>query len=163
MFKKCQESFGKCSISLQRAVGEKYTLAQCLIHVSPSVTDGAKEAEYDSVSIRNPNAIDESNQEFPQLEDKRPEQPTEEKESTVNVPPEHEEANFSDNREAEEGYDSERGSLLEDTSSGSDTSPGQSAREDIAAGNLLGLGYFVLLLLKRSMVECFLGKYQGFY
>ncbi|KFM05155.1 Melanoma inhibitory activity protein 3, partial [Aptenodytes forsteri] len=91
------------------------------------------------VSIRNPNVIDESNQEFQQLEDKRPEQPTEEKESTVNVPPEHEEANFSDNREAEEGYDSERGSLLEDTSSGSDTSPGQSAREDIAAGNLLGL------------------------
>ncbi|XP_076190736.1 transport and Golgi organization protein 1 homolog isoform X3 [Aptenodytes patagonicus] len=104
------------------------------------VQDGAKEAEYDRVSIRNPNAIDESNQEFQQLEDKRPEQPTEEKESTVNVPPEHEEANFLDNREAEEGYDSERGSLLEDTSSGSDTSPGQSTREDIAADPDEGAG-----------------------
>ncbi|KFR06148.1 Melanoma inhibitory activity protein 3, partial [Nipponia nippon] len=102
------------------------------------------------VSIRNPNAIDESNWEFQQLKDKRPEQPVEEEEEerAVNVPPEHEEANFSDNREAEEGYDSERGLLLEDTSFGSIDS-GQSAREDIAAGNLLELGYFVLLLIKR--------------
>ncbi|KFW62097.1 Melanoma inhibitory activity protein 3, partial [Pygoscelis adeliae] len=104
------------------------------------------------VSIRNPSAIDESNQEFQQLEDKRPEQPTEEKESTVNVPPEHEEANFSDNREAEEGYDSERGSLLEDTSSGSDTSPGQSAREDIAAGNLLGLVFNRIIFIVVNVV-----------
>ncbi|XP_072713092.1 transport and Golgi organization protein 1 homolog isoform X1 [Ciconia boyciana] len=96
------------------------------------VQDGAKEAEYDRVSIRNPNAIDESNRGFQQLEDKRPEQPIEEEERAVNVPPEHEEANFSDNREAEEGYDSERGSLLEDTSFGSIDS-GQSAREDTAA------------------------------
>ncbi|GAB0187443.1 transport and Golgi organization protein 1 [Grus japonensis] len=95
------------------------------------IQDGAEEAEYDGVSIRNPNAIDDSNQKFQQLEDKRPEQPIEE-ESAVNVPPEHEEANFSDNREAEEGYDSERGSLLEDTSFGSAVS-GQSAMEDIAA------------------------------
>ncbi|KAK4824719.1 hypothetical protein QYF61_018107 [Mycteria americana] len=123
------------------------------------VQDGAKEAEYDRVSIRNPNAIDESNRGFQQLEDKRPEQPIEEEERAVNVPPEHEEANFSDNREAEEGYDSERGSLLEDTSFGSIDS-GQSAREDTAAGNLLELGYFVLLLLKRSMVEWFLGKFR---
>ncbi|KAM6083623.1 transport and Golgi organization protein 1 homolog isoform 2-T2 [Theristicus caerulescens] len=98
------------------------------------VQDGAKEAEYDRVSIRNPNAVDESNWEFQQLEDKRPEQPVEEEEEerAVNVPPEHKEANFLDNREAEEGYDSERGSLLEDTSFGSIDS-GQSAREDIAA------------------------------
>ncbi|XP_009694390.1 PREDICTED: melanoma inhibitory activity protein 3-like, partial [Cariama cristata] len=95
------------------------------------VQDGAKEAEYDRVSIRNPDAIDESNQEFQHLEDKRPEEPTEE-ERAVNVPPEHEEANFSDNREAEEGYDSERVSLLEDASFGSIDS-GQSPREDIAA------------------------------
>ncbi|XP_050749272.1 transport and Golgi organization protein 1 homolog [Gymnogyps californianus] len=94
------------------------------------VQDGAKEAEYDRLSVRNPNAIDESNQAFQPLEDKRPEQPIEE-ESAVNVPPEHEEANFSDNREAEEGY--ERGSLLEDTSFGSIDS-GQGAREDTAAG-----------------------------
>ncbi|KAM6139686.1 transport and Golgi organization protein 1 homolog isoform 2-T2 [Phoenicopterus ruber ruber] len=97
------------------------------------VQDGAKEAEYDRVSIGDPNAIDKSNQKFQQLEDKRPEQPIEEEEErAVNVPPEHEEANFSDNREAEEGYDSEGGSLLEDTSFGSIDS-GQSAREDIAA------------------------------
>ncbi|XP_010289442.1 PREDICTED: melanoma inhibitory activity protein 3-like, partial [Phaethon lepturus] len=92
---------------------------------------GAKEAEYDQVSIRNPNAIDESNQKFQQLEDKTPEQLIEE-EWAVDVLPGHEEANFSDNRETEEGYDSERGSLLEDTSFGSIDS-GQGAREDTAA------------------------------
>ncbi|XP_054051288.1 transport and Golgi organization protein 1 homolog isoform X2 [Rissa tridactyla] len=98
------------------------------------VQDGAKEAEYDRVSIRNPNAIDESNQKFQQLEDERPEQPVEKKEErAVNIPPEHEEDNLSDSREAEEGYDSERGSVLEDTSFGSIDS-GQSAREDAAAG-----------------------------
>ncbi|XP_026700441.1 transport and Golgi organization protein 1 homolog [Athene cunicularia] len=91
------------------------------------VQDGAKEAEYDTVSIIN--AVDEINQEFQQLEDKRPEQLTEEEEErAVDVPPEHEEANFS----PEEGYDSERGLLLEDISFGSIDS-GQSAREDIAA------------------------------
>ncbi|XP_040467602.1 transport and Golgi organization protein 1 homolog isoform X2 [Falco naumanni] len=96
--------------------------------------DGAKEAEYYRVSIRNPNAMGESNREFQQPEDKRPEQPVEEKEErAVNVPPVHEEANFSDSREAEEDYDNERGSLLEDTSFGSVDSR-QSAREDTAAG-----------------------------
>ncbi|KAM7062446.1 transport and Golgi organization protein 1 homolog [Acridotheres tristis] len=99
--------------------------------------DAAKEAEYDSVLTRNPNTIDEGNQEFQQLiEDKRPEQPVEEEEEedrAVNVPPEHEEANFSDSWEAEEGYDSERGSLLEDTSSESVES-GESASEHIAEG-----------------------------
>lgn len=117
-----------------------------------SVTDGAKESEYDSVSTRNPNTIDEGSQEFLQLiEDKRPEQPIEEEERAVNVPLEHEEANFSDNGEAEEGYDSERGSLLEDTSFGSVDS-GESASEHIAEGNHLGLAYFVLLPLKTCMV-----------
>ncbi|XP_068865580.1 transport and Golgi organization protein 1 homolog isoform X4 [Aphelocoma coerulescens] len=97
------------------------------------IQDGAKEAEYDRVSTRNPNAIDEGNQEFQQLiEDKRPDQPVEEEEEeAVDVPPEHEEANFSDNGGAEEGYDSERGSLLEDTSFGSVDS-GESASEHIA-------------------------------
>lgn len=140
-------------------MGKKYTLAQCLIHVSLSVTDAAKEAEYDRVSIKNPNVVDEINEEFQQLEDKKPEQSIEE-ERAVNVPPEHEETNFSDNREAEDGYDSDRGSLLEDTSFGS-TDSGQSAKEDIAAGNLSELGCFVLLLLKRSMVECLLVKNLG--
>ncbi|XP_009082375.1 PREDICTED: melanoma inhibitory activity protein 3-like, partial [Acanthisitta chloris] len=96
------------------------------------IQDGAEEAEYDRVSIRNPNAIDEGNQEFQQPEDKRPEQPIEEEERVFNVAPEHEEANFSDSGEAEEGYDSERGSLLEDTSFES-ADAGQSAREHIAA------------------------------
>ncbi|XP_010179075.1 PREDICTED: melanoma inhibitory activity protein 3-like, partial [Mesitornis unicolor] len=95
------------------------------------IQDSAKEAEYDKVSMRPLNAIDESNQKFQQLEDKRPEQPVEE-ERAVNPPPEHEEANFFDNREAEEAYDSERELLLEDTSFGSVDSE-QSAREDIAA------------------------------
>ncbi|XP_039561723.1 transport and Golgi organization protein 1 homolog isoform X2 [Passer montanus] len=103
------------------------------------IQDGAKEAEYDSVSgipyDRNPNSIDEGNREFQQLiEDKRPEQPIEEGEKrAVNVPPEHEEVNYSDNGEAEERYDSERGSLLEDTSFASVDS-GESASEHIAEG-----------------------------
>lgn len=134
---------------------KKYILAQCLIHTSLSVTDGAKEAEYDSVSTRNLNTIDEGNQAFQQLiEDKRPEQPIEEEEEeerTVSVPPEHEEASFSDNGEAEEGYDSERGPPLEDTSFGSVDS-GESASEHIAEGNLLELPHFVLLLLQTCMV-----------
>uniref|UniRef100_A0A8C0AXA1 Transport and Golgi organization protein 1 homolog n=1 Tax=Buteo japonicus TaxID=224669 RepID=A0A8C0AXA1_9AVES len=96
-------------------------------------------SKYSSASESVPLASIPENQEFQPLEDKRPEQPTEEEEKrVVDVPPEHEETNFLDNREAEEGYDSERGSLLEDTSFGSIDS-GQSAREDIAAGNLLEL------------------------
>ncbi|XP_032910861.2 transport and Golgi organization protein 1 homolog [Catharus ustulatus] len=99
------------------------------------IQDGAKEAEYDSVSTRNLHTMDEGNQEFQQLiEDKRPEQPVEEEEErAVSVPPEHEEANFSDNGEAEEGYDSERGPPLEDTSFGSVDSE-ESASEHIAEG-----------------------------
>ncbi|KAM6405350.1 transport and Golgi organization protein 1 homolog isoform 2-T2 [Pluvialis apricaria] len=110
-------------------------------HDQLHVQDGAKEAEYDRVSIRNPNAIDESYQKFQWLEDERPEQPTEKEkeERAVNVPPEHEEANLADNREAEEGYDSERGSLLEDSSFGSVDS-GETAREDFAAGPDEGAG-----------------------
>ncbi|XP_014108343.1 PREDICTED: melanoma inhibitory activity protein 3 isoform X1 [Pseudopodoces humilis] len=98
------------------------------------IQDGTKVAEYDSVSTRNPNIIDEGSQEeFQQLiEDKRPEKPIEE-ERAVNVPPEHEEANFSDSGEVEEGYDGERGPLLEDTSFGSVDS-GDGASEHIAEG-----------------------------
>ncbi|XP_075269159.1 transport and Golgi organization protein 1 homolog isoform X3 [Opisthocomus hoazin] len=109
------------------------------------VQDGAKEPKYDRVSISNANAIDKSNQKFQQPEDKTPEQPIEEEEEeeeekrAANVPPEHEEANFADNREAEEGYNSERGSLLEDTSFGPVDS-GQSAREDTVAGPAEGAG-----------------------
>ncbi|XP_062346431.1 transport and Golgi organization protein 1 homolog isoform X3 [Cinclus cinclus] len=94
------------------------------------VQDDAEEAGYDSVSTRNLNTFDGGNQEFQQLiEDKRPEQPVEEEEAVS--APEHEETNFSDNGAAEEGYDSERGSLLEDTSFGSVDS-GESASEHIA-------------------------------
>lgn len=129
---------------------KEYPLVRCLIHISLSVTDGAKEVEYDSVSTRKPNTIDKGNQEFQQLiEDKKPEQPMEEEEErAVSVPSE---ANFSDNGEAEEGYDNERGSLLEDTSFESVDS-GESMSEHIAEGNHLELTYFVLLLLKTCMV-----------
>ncbi|XP_050566064.1 transport and Golgi organization protein 1 homolog isoform X1 [Cygnus atratus] len=96
--------------------------------------DTAKEAEYDTDAVRNPDAIDESYQKFQQLEDKRPVQPIEEEEErSVNVPPELEEASFSDNREAKEAYNSERRLPLADTSFGS-TDSEESASEDIAAG-----------------------------
>ncbi|XP_071891632.1 transport and Golgi organization protein 1 homolog isoform X1 [Anas platyrhynchos] len=92
----------------------------------------AKEDEYDTDAVRNPNAADESNQKFQQLEDKRPVQSTEEEdERSVNVPPELEEASFSDNTEAKEVYNSERLPLA-DTSFGS-TDSEESAREDTAA------------------------------
>ncbi|XP_040408834.1 transport and Golgi organization protein 1 homolog isoform X3 [Cygnus olor] len=95
--------------------------------------DTAKEAEYDTDAVRNPDAIDESYQKFQQIEDKRPVQPIEEEEErSVNVPPELEEASFSDNREAKEAYNSERRLPLADTSFGS-TDSEESAREDIAA------------------------------
>uniref|UniRef100_A0A493T644 Transport and Golgi organization protein 1 homolog n=1 Tax=Anas platyrhynchos platyrhynchos TaxID=8840 RepID=A0A493T644_ANAPP len=93
----------------------------------------AKEDEYDTDAVRNPNAADESNQKFQQLEDKRPVQSTEEEdERSVNVPPELEEASFSDNTEAKEVYNSERRLPLADTSFGS-TDSEESAREDTAA------------------------------
>ncbi|KAM9382129.1 transport and Golgi organization protein 1 homolog [Phaethornis superciliosus] len=103
------------------------------VHVSLSVTNDAEEPEYVGVSIRNPNAIDKSSQDFQQLEDERADQLAEEEEErAANVPPEHKEANFSDNGEDEEGNNSERGPLLDDISFGSVDS-GQSAREDTAA------------------------------
>ncbi|XP_066849773.1 transport and Golgi organization protein 1 homolog isoform X3 [Anser cygnoides] len=95
--------------------------------------DTAKEAEYDTDAVRNPNAIDESYQKFQQLEDKRPVQPIEEEEErSVDVPPELEEASFSDNREAKEAYNSERRLPLADTSFESSDSE-ENAREDVAA------------------------------
>ncbi|XP_064366048.1 transport and Golgi organization protein 1 homolog isoform X2 [Dromaius novaehollandiae] len=94
--------------------------------------DAAKEAKYDRVPFRNPNAIDESNQIFQQPEDKRPVLPFEKDEQAVNVPPEHEEASFSDNRDAEEEYDNEKRLLPADASFGSIDSE-QSTREGIAA------------------------------
>lgn len=124
---------------------KKHTLAQCFIHVSLSITDGAKEAEHNRESVTNSNVIGESNDEFQQLEDKRPEQPIqeeEEEEEADDISPEHEEVNLSDIREAEEQYDSGRGSLLGNTASGSVNS-GQSVSEDTAGGNLLELGCIV--------------------
>ncbi|XP_053828749.1 transport and Golgi organization protein 1 homolog isoform X2 [Vidua macroura] len=117
--------------------------------------DGAKEAEYDSVTTRNPNTIDKGNEEFQQLiEDKRPEQPIEEEEErAANVPPEYEEANFSDNGEAEEeGYDSERGSFLEDTSFGSVDS-GDSASEHITEGAGAGAAWRGPLSAARELLR----------
>ncbi|XP_066034303.1 transport and Golgi organization protein 1 homolog isoform X1 [Chamaea fasciata] len=118
------------------------------------IQDGAKEAEYGGVSTRNPITIDEGNQEFQQLiEDKRPEQPIEEEEErAVNVPPGHEEANFSDNEEAEERYDGERGSLLEDTSFGSVDS-GESASEHIAEGAGAGAAWRGALGAARELLR----------
>ncbi|XP_039915738.1 transport and Golgi organization protein 1 homolog isoform X2 [Hirundo rustica] len=118
------------------------------------VQDGAKGTEYDSVSIRNPNTVDEGNQEFQQLvEDKRPEQPVEEEEErAVSVPPEHEEANFSDNGEAEKGYDSERGSPLEDNSFGSVDS-GESSSEHTAEGAGAGAAWRGTLGAARPLLR----------
>ncbi|XP_021408108.2 transport and Golgi organization protein 1 homolog isoform X2 [Lonchura striata] len=115
------------------------------------IQDGAKEVEYDSVSTRNMNTIDKGNQEFQQLiEDKRPEQPMEEEdERAVSVPPE---ASFSDNGEAEEGYDSERGSLLEDTSFGSVDS-GESTSEHIAEGAGAGAAWRGALGAARELLR----------
>ncbi|XP_064020629.1 transport and Golgi organization protein 1 homolog isoform X2 [Pogoniulus pusillus] len=104
------------------------------------VQDGAKEAEYNRVSVTNSNAIGESNEEFQQLEDKRPEQPIqeeEEEEEADDISPEHEEVNLPDIREAEEQYDSGKESLLGNTASGSVNS-GQSASEDTAADSAEG-------------------------
>ncbi|XP_062427545.1 transport and Golgi organization protein 1 homolog isoform X2 [Rhea pennata] len=101
--------------------------------------DAAKEDEYDSVPFRNPNDIDERNRVFQQLEDKRPVLPIEKDEQAVNVPPEHEEASFSDNGDAEEGYDNKRRLPLADASSGSIDSE-QSTKEDVAAAAEDGAG-----------------------
>ncbi|XP_031452062.1 transport and Golgi organization protein 1 homolog isoform X2 [Phasianus colchicus] len=100
----------------------------------------AKEAEYTTAPIRNLHGIDESNQKFQQLEDKRPflpmeeeeeeEEEKEEEETAVNIPPEDEEATFSDNREAADGYNSERGLLLADSFGA--TGAGESAKGDAA-------------------------------
>lgn len=127
---------------------KKCTSVQCL-NSCLSATDTAKEAEYDTDAVRNPNAIDESYQKFQQLEDKRPVQPIEEEEErSVDVPPELEEASFSDNREAKEAYNSERRLPLADTSFESSDSE-ENAREDVAAGNLFEFGCFVFLHLEE--------------
>lgn len=149
---KCQKvprSLCKCSISLEIAGSKKCTSVQYL-NSCLSVTGDAKEDEYDTDAVRNPNAADESNQKFQQLEDKRPVQSTEEEdERSVNVPPELEEASFSDNTEAKEVYNSERWPLA-DTSFGS-TDSEESAREDTAAGNLFESGCYVAL---RTIQPC---------
>ncbi|XP_021247381.1 melanoma inhibitory activity protein 3 isoform X2 [Numida meleagris] len=98
----------------------------------------AKEAEYDTAPFRNLNGIDESNQKLQQLEDKRPFLPIEEEEETnVNIPPEDEEATFLDNREAEEGYNSERGLPLADSFGATDS--GESAKEDTTPDHVPGV------------------------
>uniref|UniRef100_A0A8C9ELW2 Nuclear pore complex interacting protein N-terminal domain-containing protein n=1 Tax=Pavo cristatus TaxID=9049 RepID=A0A8C9ELW2_PAVCR len=99
----------------------------------------AKEAEYDTAPVRNLHGIDESNQKFQQLEDKRPFLPMqeEEEETAVNIPPEDEEATFSDNREAEDGHSSERGLPLADSFGA--TGEGESAKGDIAPDHVPGV------------------------
>ncbi|XP_065595972.1 transport and Golgi organization protein 1 homolog isoform X2 [Cyrtonyx montezumae] len=90
----------------------------------------AKEAEHDTVPVTNLNGIDESNQKFHRLEDERPFLPKEEEETAVNISPEDEEATFLDDREAEDGYSSERGLPLADSFGMTDS--GESAKEDTA-------------------------------
>lgn len=152
--KKCQKGFVRCSISPETAASKNYASLQCL-NSCLSVTGAAKEAENDAAPGRNLHGIDESSQKFQQLEDKRPflpmEEEEEEEETAVNIPPEDEEATFSDNREAEDGYGSERGLPLADPFGAADA--GESAKGDTAPGNLLQFGCFVILLLKRSMAE----------
>lgn len=59
----------------------------------------------------------------------------EEEEAAVNIPPEDEEATFSDDREAADGYNSERELLLADSFEAAGA--GESAEGDTAPGNLL--------------------------
>ncbi|XP_067148997.1 transport and Golgi organization protein 1 homolog isoform X3 [Apteryx mantelli] len=101
--------------------------------------DAAKEAEYDRVPFRNPNAIDESSQIFQQPDHERPVLPTEKDEQAVNIPPEHEETSFSDAGHAEEGYNNESRLPPADASFGSIDS-GQGSREDTAAAAEDGAG-----------------------
>ncbi|KFV74181.1 Melanoma inhibitory activity protein 3, partial [Struthio camelus australis] len=105
---------------------------------------------HEDCSGQNPNAI-ESNQIFQQPEDKRPVLPIEKEEQAVNIPPEHEEAIFLDNRDAKEGYDNERRLLPAEAPFGSIDS-GQSTREDIAAGKAFEISCFLLLLLNMSIL-----------
>uniref|UniRef100_A0A8C3XV84 Transport and Golgi organization protein 1 homolog n=2 Tax=Chelydra serpentina TaxID=8475 RepID=A0A8C3XV84_CHESE len=100
-------------------------------------TDTVKETEYDSHLVGSPSSTEEIAQKFPQVEDERPVQHTEEEEEEalklrepepdMNI---LEEVGLLDKKETQEILDTEKGLPLADTSLG----PIQSNREDLAAG-----------------------------
>uniref|UniRef100_A0A669P460 Transport and Golgi organization protein 1 homolog n=1 Tax=Phasianus colchicus TaxID=9054 RepID=A0A669P460_PHACC len=115
--------------------------------------------------IRNLHGIDESNQKFQQLEDKRPflpmeeeeeeEEEKEEEETAVNIPPEDEEATFSDNREAADGYNSERGLLLLAATLPEDIRPGPDFHglpwEPVVVTALVGMATLAIIFWRTCL------------
>ncbi|KAM7173124.1 transport and Golgi organization protein 1 homolog isoform 2-T3 [Macrochelys suwanniensis] len=100
-------------------------------------TDTVKETEYDSHLVGSPSSTEEIAQKFPQVEDERPVQHTEEEEEAALKLRESEpdmnileEVGLLDKKETQEILDTEKGLPLADTSLG----PVQSNREDLAAG-----------------------------
>ncbi|XP_024075031.1 transport and Golgi organization protein 1 homolog isoform X2 [Terrapene carolina triunguis] len=99
-------------------------------------TDTVKETEYDSHLVGSPSSAEEIGQKFPQVEDERPVQHTEEEEEALKLrEPEPdmnilEEVGLLDKKETQEILDTEKGLPLADMSLG----PIQSNREDLAAG-----------------------------
>ncbi|XP_050804357.1 transport and Golgi organization protein 1 homolog isoform X2 [Gopherus flavomarginatus] len=99
-------------------------------------TDTVKETEYDSHLVGSPSSAEEIGQKFPQVEDERLVQHTEEEQEALKLwepDPDMnilEQVGLLDKKETQEILDNEKGLPLEDTSLG----PIQSAREDLAAG-----------------------------
>ncbi|XP_019405059.1 PREDICTED: melanoma inhibitory activity protein 3 isoform X2 [Crocodylus porosus] len=104
------------------------------------VADTAKEIQYDRHPTGSPNMAEESDQTFPQLEDRRPLQSPEGEEETLKPKnPEHDinivkQASILEKKEV---YQSEKGMQLTDTSLES-SSLGQSDTEDFSAGTVPG-------------------------
>ncbi|KYO43550.1 transport and Golgi organization protein 1 homolog isoform X2 [Alligator mississippiensis] len=104
------------------------------------VADTAKEIQYDRHPTGSPNMAEESDQTFPQLEDRRPLQSPEGEEETFKPGnPEHDinivkQANILEKREV---HQNEKGKQLTDASFGS-SSLGQSDTEDFTAGTVPG-------------------------
>ncbi|XP_034620526.1 transport and Golgi organization protein 1 homolog isoform X1 [Trachemys scripta elegans] len=103
---------------------------------SMPITDTVKETEYDSHLVGSSSSAEEIGQKFPQVEDERPVQHTEEEEEALKLrEPEPdmnivEEVGLLDKKETQEILDTEKGLSVADTSLG----PIQSNREDLAAG-----------------------------
>ncbi|XP_019372031.1 PREDICTED: melanoma inhibitory activity protein 3 isoform X2 [Gavialis gangeticus] len=104
------------------------------------VADTAKEIQYDRHPTGSPNMAEESDQTFPQLEDRRPLQSPEGEEETLK--PRNPEHNINIVKQAsilekKEVHQSEKGMQLTDSSVGS-SSLGQSDTEDFTAGTVPG-------------------------
>ncbi|KAM9156056.1 transport and Golgi organization protein 1 homolog [Pangshura tecta] len=99
-------------------------------------TDTVKETEYDNHLVGSPSSAEEIGQKFPQVEDERPVQHTEEEEEALELRDPDPDMNILkqveplDKKETQEVLDTEKGLPLADTSHG----PIQSNREDLAAG-----------------------------